>query len=399
MDNPSAVRIAGPLTTHVEGFCGYLAERGYPPESASLQLRLMAHLSWWLEAEGLQAKDLTTARVEGFLGERRTAGYKYLLSSRAPVQLIGYLRGVGAISSPMTVPTPSEVLVGEYRRHLVVERGLAPSTVRAYTTLAKNVLGRWGNPDAAGLVKVSAADVRALTLERCRRSSLPSAKAFITAFRSWLRFLNAEGLTSHDLAGAVPAVAGWRGGWIPRGLSKSEVAAVLGGVDLTTPVGLRDRAVMVLLARLALRVGEVAKLSLDDIDWHRGEIVIHGKGTRRDRLPLPVDVGEALVAYLRHGRPPASCRALFLRAHAPFVALSSGGAGAIVAKAGQRGGIRASAHRLRHSAATAILRGGGSLSEVGQILRHADVATSAIYAKVDYRSLGTLAQPWPGSAA
>jgi integrase/recombinase XerD len=188
MDNPSAVRIIGPLTTHVEGFCAYLAERGYPPESASLQLRLMAQLSRWLDAGGLEVTDLTPARVECFLVDRRAAGYTYLLSSRAPAQLTAYLRGVGAISSSMTILAPSEVLVGEYRRHLAVERGLAPSTVSAYTTLAENVLRWWSNPNADGLAGVSAADVRSLTLERCRGSSLPAAKAFITAFRSWLRF-------------------------------------------------------------------------------------------------------------------------------------------------------------------------------------------------------------------
>jgi integrase/recombinase XerD len=217
--------------------------------------------------------------------------------------------------------------------------------------------------------------------------------------RSWLRFLNAEGLTSHDLVGAVPTLAGWRDGWVPRGLSGPELTRLLASVDPTTAVGLRDRAVMVVLARLALRVSEAAKLVLDDIDWRHGEIAVRGKGNRRDRLPLPVDVGQALVAYLHDGRPRASCRAVFLRAHAPLVGLSPDGVGGIVARAGERAGVRASAHRLRHSAATAILRDGGSLAEVGQVLRHADLATSAIYAKVDHRALATLAQPWPGSAA
>ncbi|MDQ6835668.1 MAG: site-specific integrase [Actinomycetota bacterium] len=294
------------------------------------------------------------------------------------------------------MPTANDLLVGVYRRHLVVDRGLAPSTVAHYIEVAQAILAEWKDRELAG---VSASDVSALVVGECRQRTVPSAKALVTAVRSWLRFLNAEGLTAHDLAGAVPAVAGWRGGWIPRGLGEAEVAAVLGSVDPTTAVGLRDRAVLVVLARLALRAGEVAGLVLDDVAWRQGEIVIRGKGARRDRLPLPVDVGEALVAYVRGGRPRVACRALFLRAHAPLVGLSSDGVGGIVACAGKRAGVRASAHRLRHSAATAMLRGGASLSEVGQVLRHADVDTTAIYAKVDYGALRTLAQSWPGRPA
>jgi integrase/recombinase XerD len=153
------------------------------------------------------------------------------------------------------------------------------------------------------------------------------------------------------------------------------------------------------LARLGLRCGEVAGLALDDVDWREGEIVVRGKGGRRDRLPLPVDVGEALTAYLRDGRPKLASRAVFVKSQAPLVALSADCVGTIVACAGRRAGVRASAHRLRHSAATAMLRGGSSLGEIGQILRHADAATTALYAKVDYQALRTLAPRWPGRTA
>ena len=233
----------------------------------------------------------------------------------------------------------------------------------------------------------------------CRQRSVPSAKAFVSALRCWLRFLHAQGLTTHELVGAVPCVAGWRGGWIPRGLSEAEVAALLDHTEATTTVGLRDRAVLTLLARLGLRAGEVAGLILGDVDWRQGTLVVRGKGSRRDTLPVPVDVGETLVTYLRDGRARVTSRSLFLRVHAPIVGLSSAGVSAIVCAAGERGGVRAAAHRLRHSAATSMLRAGGSLSEVGQVLRHADAATTAIYAKVEYGALATLAQPWPGRAA
>jgi integrase/recombinase XerD len=397
MSNPRAVRISGPLTTYVDSFCDDLAGQGYALEPACVQLRLMAHLSRWLDGEGLGVGDLTPARADDFLRARRSAGCRELVSHRALVPLRVHLTSLGVLSPPpAALPTANDLLVGAYRRHLVVDRGLAPSTVGHYVEVAQEILAQWKDRELAG---VSASEVSAFVVGECRRRSVPSAKALVTAVRSWLRFLHAEGVTVHDLAGAVPAVAGWRGGWVPRGLGETEVAAVLDSVDPTTVIGLRDRAVLVLLARLALRAGEVAALVLEDVDWRQGEIVIRGKGSRRDRLPLPVDVGEALVAYVRDGRPRVASRALFLRARAPLAGLSPDGVGGIVACAGKRAGVRASAHRLRHSAATAMLRSGASLSEVGQVLRHADVATTAIYAKVDYASLRTLAQRWPGRAA
>jgi site-specific recombinase XerD len=281
---------------------------------------------------------------------------------------------------------------------LVVERGLAPCTVDRYLEVARWTSARW-ETQGRKLDAVSAGEVSALVLDECRQRNAGSVKALVTALRSWLRFLAGEGVTSHDLAGAVPAVSSWRGGWVPRGLRQSEVAAVLAAVDPTSRAGLRDRAVLVMVARLGLRCAEVAALALDDVDWRQGEIVVRGKGGRSDRLPLLVDVGEAVAAYLRDGRPQVTCRAVFVKAQAPLVALSADGVGGIVACAGRRAGVRASAHRLRHSAATAMLRGGASLGEIGQILRHADAATTAIYAKVDYQALRALAPRWPGRAA
>jgi len=389
--------MSGPLLTYAEGFCAELDGQGYTRDSASIQLQLMAHLSRWLGGEGLEVQDLTARRLEDFLRARRAAGYRDLVSSAALRPVMGYLAGLGVVSPPSApVLTPNELLVVAYRRHLVADRGLAPKTVAQYAAAAGEALARW---EGRELAAVSAGDISAFVVGECRRRSVPSAKALVTGLRSWLRFLSSEGITAHGLVGAVPGVAGWRGGWVPRGLGEAEVAAVLDAVDLTTAVGLRDRAVLGLLARLGLRSGEVAKLVLDDIDWRQGEVVVPGKGGRQDRLPLPVDVGEAVVAYVHDGRPQVASRALFLRVHAPLVGLSSATVSGIVVRAGERAGLRARAHQLRHSAATSMLRAGGSLSEVGQVLRHADVATTAIYAKVDYTALRTVAKPWPGSAA
>lgn len=398
MSNPRAVRISGPLTRYVDDFCDELAGQGYTPYTASLHLRLMAELSGWLAVEGLVGSDLTEARVEEFFQARRARGCQVLVSRRSLVRLMVYLSGLGVAPPLASAATSDEVLVVAYRRHLVVERGLAPCTVDRYLEVARWTSARW---EAQGrkLDAVSAGEVSALVLDECRQRNAGSVKALVTGLRSWLRFLAGEGVTSHDLAGAVPAVASWRGGWVPRGLSESAVAAVLAAVDTTSRAGLRDRAVLVILARLGLRCGEVAALALDDVDWRQGEIVVRGKGGRSDRLPLVVDVGEALAAYLRDGRPKVASRAVFVKTQAPLVALTADGVGGIVACAGRRAGVRASAHRLRHSAATAMLRGGASLGEIGQILRHADAATTAIYAKVDYQALRTLAPSWPGRTA
>jgi integrase len=183
-------------------------------------------------------------------------------------------------------------------------------------------------------------------------------------------------------------------------LSVDAVTALTGGCDSATLAGLRDRAIVVLLARLGLRAGEVAALELEDLDWRAGELVVRTcKTARRERLPLPVDVGEALAAYLQ-SRPRAACRKVFLRLNAPITGLTTPAVTSVVYRACRRAGQpRAGAHRLRHSAASAMLAGGASLTEIGQVLRHARQETTAIYAKVDTTALGALARPWPGDAA
>jgi integrase/recombinase XerD len=209
-----------------------------------------------------------------------------------------------------------------------------------------------------------------------------------------------EGLTDHQLAQAVPAPSGSHGGNLPRWLGPVELAALLADRSDGTALGRRDHAIVVMLARLGLRAGEVAALTLDDLDWRAGEIVVRGKGNRTERLPLPIDVGEALVSYLHDGRPPTTCRALFVRAQSPMVGLSARGVGGVVHRACVRAGVSpVGAHRLRHSAATAMLRAGASLDEVGQVLRDRSSQVTALYAKVDFVALRPLALPWPGDAA
>jgi len=223
----------------------------------------------------------------------------------------------------------------------------------------------------------------------------------VTALRSLLRFLHVDGVIDHPRASAVPSVAGWSLSSLPKALGADQVVAWLTSCDRNTSTGCRNFAILTLLVRLGLRAGEVAALTVDDIDWRRGEITVRGKGRRHDQLPLPDDVGQAIVEYLRHARPgTAQGRMVFVRAQAPYRALTSNAVTTVVAVAGRRAGIGLiGAHRLRHTAATALLRAGGSLTEIGQVLRHRRVLTTAIYAKVDRQALRLVARPWPGDAA
>jgi integrase/recombinase XerD len=250
------------------------------------------------------------------------------------------------------------------------------------------------------LERLGAGEVGAFVVAASRKRPR-SAGRLVTGLRSLLRFLYVDGVIDRPLAEAVPSVPSWSLSGLPKTLSRDQVAALLTSCDRNASTGLRDFAILLLLVRLGLRAGEVAALSLDALDWRRGEITVRGKGNRLDRLPLPGDVGEAIVEYLRYARPStAQGRAVFVWVHAPYRALSSNAVTTVVTDAGRRARLgRIGAHRLRHTAATAMLHAGGSLTEIGQVLRHRRVLTTAIYAKVDRRALRLVARPWPGDAA
>jgi site-specific recombinase XerD len=363
----------------------------------------MAHLSRWLVREGLSASGLTAARVEAYFAERRAAGYFNERTPRALAPLVTYLRGRGVMpQEPPAVPTgPVEVLLARFRDYLLIERGLAATTAALNVRLARPFLadrvGVDGQLDLAGL---RAGEVAAFVLVQSRKWPR-SAKRIVTAVRSLLRFAHVTGLIDQPLAAGVPSPAGWTLTNLPRGLDPAQVTALLAGCDRTTATGCRDFAILTLLVRLGLRAGEVATLTFEDIDWRHGELVVRGKGHREDRLPLPADVGQAIVDYLQRARPAsAQGRAVFVRAQAPYRALTSHGVITVVGIASRRAGLGPiAAHRLRHTAGTAMLHAGGSLAEIGQVLRHRRVATTALYAKVDTPRLRVLARPWPGDAA
>jgi integrase/recombinase XerD len=390
----SRVRVAGPLAPFAAGFGQELGRLGYTPLSAANQVRVLAHASRWLQAQGLGAGEFTPERVGLFLQARRAAGYTCWLSERGLAPLLGYLRSAGVVPGPARAARPgaAELLLERYRAYLVAERGLAASTVGYYLAEARLFLAAAG-PDLDGLVAAAVTD---FVRQQCCRRGTGSAKILVTALRSLLRFLHLEGVIAGPLAGAVPAVAGWRGGSLPRGLGWDQVTCLLGSCDRSAVTGRRDLAVLTLLARLGLRAGEVAALELGDIDWRAGELVVRGKGRREERLPLPADVGEVIAGYLRDGRGAGDCRSVFLSVRAPYGGVSADAVKAIVRSACLRAGLPpAGAHRLRHTAATRMLQAGAPLAEVGQVLRHRAASTTAIYAKVDHGALRELARPWP----
>jgi len=316
--------------------------------------------------------------------------------------LVGYLRraGVAAVPGEPAAGGALDFLAVQYCGYLVSERAVTAPVAGQYARLAREFLAACAQPGGPGLGGLSAAWVTDYVVAQCRGRPPGSAKFVVTALRSLLRFLFLAGHTRGQLAGAVPAVAHWGAGSLPRALSPQTVAALLASCDDATLAGRRDRAILALLARLGLRAGEVAGLELGDLDWAAGEISVRGKGSRRERLPLPADVGEALVVYLHGGRPRRGCRSVFLRLNAPIEGLTVPAVTTVVYRACARAGLpRAGAHRLRHSAASAMLAGGGTLTEVGQVLRHVRLGTTAIYAKIDQAALRDLARPWPGGAA
>jgi site-specific recombinase XerD len=378
-----------------------LERLGYTPLTAATHVRLLAHLSRWLAREGVDGSGLTPAVVDAYFAERRAAGYVGHATGRALQPLLGYLQRLGVVSVPAPeVPaSPEGRLLASYRDYLTTERGLAAATVELNVRMVRPFLVdrlrvRNGRLD---LEQLTAGEVTAFVVAQSRQRS-KSVQRMLTGLRSLLGFLHVVGIIDGSLASAVPAVAGWTQSGLPKALDGQQVAALLACCDERTPTGRRDLAILTVLVRLGLRAGEVAALMLDDIDWRRGEITVRGKGNRHDRLPLPADVGERIVAYLRDGRPGAAQdRAVFVRAQAPHRALTSNAVTTVVVCAGRRAGLgMIGAHRLRHSAATAMLRSGASLTEIGQTLRHVRPLTTALYAKVDLDGLRGLARPWPG---
>jgi integrase/recombinase XerD len=378
MKESERVRVSGPLARYAAGFAAKLTAQGYTDLSLRNQLLLVAHFSRWLEAKRIDVPDLTRQFVDRYLRVRRRTRTCWR-SIRGLTPLLTFLGHAAIVDADR--PADSEV-VTRYRAALV-ERGLSSTIQQAYVVVARAFL-RDRSP-----AKLVPADVT-----RFVGQARPCNAGLLSALRSVLRFLFLVGESSQQLVFSVPSMPGWKQASLPKALAPAESRAVLSSCDRRTVAGRRDHLVVLLMLRLGLRACEVAALTLDDIHWVEGEIEIRGKGTI-GRLPLPTDVGDAIVGYLRRSRPATALRALFLTSHAPIRGISSPSIVAVVGRILRRGGVKGGGHRLRHTAATLMLRRGASLTEIAQVLRHRQLATTAIYAKVDRERLRALAQHWP----
>lgn len=393
--------VSGALARCAAEFWSWLASWEYSRWAAGDGLYQFDQLSRWLAGEGFGAGDLTGEQAERLALERRAACVVSWSSPRSVALPLEFLRQLGAVLSPARVCQvgPLEELLADYGRYLSVERGLCDHTVLdAYVPAARLFLSGLDGGAGLDLARLAAVDVSSFLARECPPRSVAGARDLVCALRSLLRYLHVAGLIPTSLLWAVPSVADLRDRSLPRGLEPAAVRRLLASCDRRRLVGRRDYAILLLLSRLGLRAGEVTAITLDDIDWRAGMLVVHGKGNREDTLPLPTDVGEAIVSYLRR-RPRCQCRALFLPVTAPRQGLNRCTVGWVVRAACDRAGLpRVGPHRLHHTAATGMLRAGASLPEIGQVLRHRDQKTTAIYAKVDHAALRVLARPWPTPA-
>lgn len=390
------VRVVGPLEPYAPQFGSLLAERGYAPLTRVTHLQVMVHLSKWLQARGLGVQDLTATRVEEYLGQRRIDGYASFCSRASLAPLLDVLAVAGApLAGPITgTASPVEVLLAGYAGFLRQERGLAASTTAAYLLRARRFLQGYGH--GADLHEVDTVVVTDAVLREASAVSAGSAQFFVVALRSFLRYCHLTGVIATDLSGASLPVTGRRRSVLPQGISRADARALLGACDRRTARGRRDYAVILLLLRLGLRSCEVAALRLEDVDWRAGQITVHGKRQRADRLPLSGEVGEAIAAYLTHARPQTTRREVFLRTIAPLRGLTREAVGCIVRRACVRAGLAPfGPHQLRHSLACDMVGAEVPLHEIGQVLRHVDATSTSIYARVDVKQLRTIARPWP----
>jgi integrase/recombinase XerD len=376
----SISRVEGVLTPYASGFRAWLTQRGYQASTVEDQVWLMAHLSRWLDEHGMEPAAFTDEAAQRFQRARRER-YSHLTGSRALRPLLGYLRGLGLVPESGIPDSPVEGLLAEYRDYLVRERGLTAGSVRHRERVARAFLAELAEPVELALRKLAPGDVTAFVVAQCRSGprSTAAAKTLTSGLRALLVFLQVAGHVRKPLAGAVPSVAGWRLSPLPRGLESEHVAALLESCDRATAVGRRDFAIISLLSRLGLRACEVAALTLDDINWRGGELTVRGKGRQTDRLPLPHDVGRALAEHLLGWPRETGCRAVFLRTLAPDGAMSAKAIDAAVRRACDRAGMeRVGTHRLRHTVATELLGAGAPLTEIGPVLRHTNLSTTAI---------------------
>ena len=387
----------------LEGFAQELFKSGYAEITARRHIRAAEHFMYWKGREGIPASSLNEQLHDlfgGHLGRCQCPGYgdTHRLEILNGVRLfLRHLRSAGVITtSGAETKEQDPVLLDAFNEWMRQQRGTSDRTLYNYSISIRSLLKRFGEDPG----RYDAQSLREFVLENSQKRGWAAAKTCTTALRMFLRFLIAESKCPAGLDAAIPVLAHWRLSSLPRYLQSDEVERVIASCDSATKVGRRNHAILLLLARLGLRAGDIVRLRLGDLDWTGAWIHVSGKGRRQTRLALTQEVGDAVVAYLRDGWPRTATDVLFVRSRAPFRAFKSHSAiSVIVAQAMRRAGVtcpsRGAAHVLRHSLATSMLRNGASLQEIAVVLRHRSIETTQIYAKVDVTALRQIAQPWP----
>lgn len=399
---------ASELRPHIIDFLDHLRALGYSPLTVKHYRASATHFAVWLRCEGEGLKDVDAIALDRFVRHRcRCPGHvrdKRVApnSSNRTRHFLQFLtdRGCVAASPPQGPAAQDDPRIVEFQDWSRRHRGIREATLNKRLRILTALIGALGDDPSS----YDAALVQRVVLAEAKGRSPNHAKELTTALRCYLRFLGAQGQCSPSLHQAVPTFPHWRLATLPRYLPPAGVDRLLDACDITTPLGGRDRAVLLLLARLGLRAGDIFNLRLEDIDWANATIRVWGKGRREDRLPLPQDAGDALLAYITKVRPRTrECR-VFLRVSAPYRPLSTSSAVSclvrnLIIRAGIANPPSRGANLLRHTAATSLLRGGASLDAVGALLRHRSRETTAHYAKVDIPMLVQIAQPWPGGVS
>jgi integrase/recombinase XerD len=395
--------LEGPLASQVTAFAKWARKQGYAQHSRYRRVLLAACFSRWLGLKAVGVRRVSSEHQARYLRSRARHVQIHCGDAAALTQFMNFLWRRGIVPREKIPPRrliPTEQVVHTFQRYLRKERMLAEATIVNYVPFVRGFLADRFGVGPVMLSRLCAGDVIRFVQRQAPRLHLKRAKLLSTALRSFLHYARYRGDITLDLAAAVPTIANWSMRSIPRAIPADIVRELLASIDRRTAMGRRDYAILLLLARLGLRAGEIVRLELEDIDWDVGSLRIHGKRDQYTDLPLPADVGAATTAYLRHGRPRSSSRHVFLRTTAPICGFRDHRAiAALVQRRLARASIEAptqGAHQFRHALATEMLHHGASLAEIGEVLRHRRPQTTKIYTKVDLDSLRTLALPWPG---
>ena len=400
---------AGPLAGHLGLFVESLIDQRYAASVVHLKARHAVSFDRWLAKHRVALTDLGETHIEQYQRRRRSRHNCIRTETRRRecyeiTDVLRFLRAHGVCEAARVDSTPADELAAGFGQHLQNQQGLAAASTERYMAVARQFLTERFGRGKVDLRVLCAVETIEFVQRQAKRMQPPALKCVVNGLRSFLRYAQYCGEAAPELVAAVPAVATWTTTpRLPKAISPEHAQRAIDSCDLSTAIGQRDRAVLLLLARLGLRAHEVIALLLDDCDWDTGHLRVRGKGGRECLLPMPVDVGEAIAAYLERGRPTCTDRHLFLRSLAPIRGLMEGSdaIGSIVRYALQRAQVNAphsGSHQFRHALAVRMLQGGASLPEIGEVLRHRSPQTTSIYARVDVSSLRSLALPWPGGA-